>query len=67
MYGLYTFALVLFLAAPGDVAHEAEERGVQILAGVALLIIGLAALHLIADRLATRYPQPELASNAPDA
>jgi len=67
MYGLYTFALVLFLAAPGDVAHEAEERGVQILAGVALLIIGLAALHLIADRLARRYPQPELASNAPGA
>ena len=31
MYGLYTFALVIFLAAPGDVAFEAEERGVQIL------------------------------------
>ena len=56
MYGLYTFSLVFFLAAPGDVAFEAEERGFQILAGVALLIVGLAALHAIADRLATAIP-----------
>ena len=27
MYGLYTFSLVLFLAAPGQVGVEAEERG----------------------------------------
>ena len=64
MYGLYTFSLVLFLASPGDVGFEAEERGFQILAGIALLILGLAVLHPIAERLARRYPQPELASNA---
>jgi hypothetical protein len=64
MYGLYTFALVLYLAAPGDVAFEAEERGFQILAGIALLIIGLAILHAVGDRLARRYPQPEMASHA---
>jgi MFS family permease len=63
MYGLYTFALVLFLAAPDDVGFEAEERGFQILAGIAILIIGLAALHAISDRLARRYPQPELATD----
>ena len=33
------------LAAPDDVAFEAEERGLQILAGIALLIVGLAVLH----------------------
>jgi hypothetical protein len=37
MYGLYTFGLVLVLAPPGQVASEAEQRGVQILTGVALL------------------------------
>ena len=62
MYGLYTFSLVLFLASPGDVGFEAEERGLQILAGIALLLLGLAVLHYIADRLVRRYPQPELAS-----
>ena len=67
MYGLYTFSLVLFMASPGDVGFEAEERGFQILAGIALLILGLAVLHLITGRLARRYPQPELASNAPGA
>jgi hypothetical protein len=67
MYGLYTFSLVLYLAAPGDVAFEAEERGFQILAGIALLIVGLAIFHGIADRLARRYPQPELASDAQPA
>ena len=67
MYGLYTFSLVLFLASPGDVGFEAEERGLQILAGIAILVLGLAVLHPIADRLARRYPQPELASNPPGA
>ncbi|MFG1627631.1 FUSC family protein [Kribbella sp. NPDC049227] len=62
MYGLYTFSLVLYFAAPDDVAFEAEERGVQILAGIGILIIGLAILHAIGDRVARRYPQPELAS-----
>jgi hypothetical protein len=64
MYGLYTFALVLYLAAPDDVGFEAEERGFQILAGIAILIVGLAVLHAIADRLARRYPQPDLAADA---
>ena len=40
MYGLYTFALVLLLSAPGGVGFEAEERGFQILVGVALLVLG---------------------------
>ena len=39
MYGLYTFALVIYLAAPDDVGFEAEERGVQILAGIAILVV----------------------------
>jgi hypothetical protein len=67
MYGLYTFSLVLVLAAPGDVASEAEQRGVQILAGIALLIIGLVALHAISDWLAYRYPQPGLTTDAQGA
>ena len=60
MYGLYTFALVLLLAAPGGVGFEAEERGFQILAGIALLVLGLAVVHALANRLAARHPQPEL-------
>ncbi len=59
-YGLYTFALVLALAAPAKVASEAKERGVEILAGIALLVIGLAILHALAARLSHRDPQPEL-------
>ena len=39
----------------------------QILAGIAILIVGLAVLHAVGDRLRQRYPQPELAStNAAD-
>ena len=60
MYGLYTFSLVMLLAAPGEVGFETEERGFQILAGVALLVVGLAVVHALANRLATRHPQPEL-------
>ena len=60
MYGLYTFSLVMLLAAPGQVGFEAEERGFQILAGVALLAVGLAVVHALAKRFATRDPQPEL-------
>ncbi|WP_426561917.1 FUSC family protein [Angustibacter sp. McL0619] len=67
MYGLYTFSLVLFLASPGDVEFEAEERGFQILAGIALLILGLAVRHPIARRLARQSPQPELGSTASGA
>jgi len=60
-YGLYTFALVLALAAPAHLASEAKERGFEILAGIALLAAGLAALHALAARLSKRDPQPELA------
>ena len=61
MYGLYTFALVLLLSAPGQVGFEAEERGVEILVGVGLLVVGLAVVHALAAREAKRDPQPELA------
>ena len=61
MYGLYTFSLVLYFATPGDVAFVAEQRGLQILAGIGLLVIGLVALHAVGDRLTRRYPQPDLA------
>lgn len=61
-YGLYTFSLVLLLAAPGQVAYEAEERGVQILAGIVLLVVGLVVVRTLGARLAKRYPQPELAA-----
>ena len=60
MYGLYTFSLVMLLAAPGQDGVEAEERGFQILAGIGLLVVGLAVVHTLANRLATRDPQPEL-------
>ena len=52
MYGLYTFSLILLLGAPGQVAFEAEERGVEILVGVGLLVVGLFIVHAIAGRLA---------------
>jgi hypothetical protein len=61
MYGLFTFSLVLILADPGQIAHEAEERGVQILTGIALLAVGLVVLHALGKWLAKRDPLPELA------
>jgi len=64
MYGLYTFSLVLLLSAPGQVGFEAEERGFQILAGVGLLVIGLAIVHTLGTWLSKRDPQPELAPAA---
>jgi hypothetical protein len=60
-YGLYTFSLVLALAAPAQVGSEAKERGFEILTGIGLLVVGLAVTHLIAARLANDDPQPELA------
>jgi hypothetical protein len=62
MYGLYTFSLVLLLAAPGQVGFEAEERGFQILVGVGLLVVGLVLVHALGNWLANRDPQPELAT-----
>jgi Fusaric acid resistance protein-like len=61
MYGLYTFSLVLLLAAPGQVGFEAEERGFQILVGVGLLVVGLFLVHALGSWLSKRHPQPELA------
>jgi hypothetical protein len=60
-YGLYTFALVLALAAPAQVGSEAKERGFEILAGIGLLVVGLAIVHTVAARLSESDPQPELA------
>jgi hypothetical protein len=62
MYGLYTFSLVLFLAAPGQVGFEAEERGLQILVGIGLLVVGLFIFHALGTWLSKRHPQPEFAS-----
>jgi hypothetical protein len=64
MYGLYTFSLVLLLASPGQVGYEAEERGVQILVGIGLLVVGLFVIHALGAWLAHRDPQPELAPTA---
>ena len=64
MYGLYTFSLILLLAAPGQVAFEAEERGFQILVGVGLLVVGLFVIHALGARLAKHDPQPGLATTA---
>jgi Fusaric acid resistance protein-like len=60
-YGLYTFALILALAAPAQVGSEAKERGFEILAGIGLLVVGLAVIHALATRLSKDDPQPELA------
>ena len=60
-YTLYTFALVLALSTPGSGATEAAHRGAEILAGIAILVVGLAVLHVLGVSLSKRYPQPELA------
>ena len=57
-YGLYTFGLVLVLAPPGRVASEAKQRGVQILTGVTLLVVGLIIIDAAGRWLAKHYPQP---------
>ncbi len=59
-YSLYTFAIVLALAAPAQVATEAKERGSEILIGIGLLVVALAILNALATRLSKRDPQPEL-------
>lgn len=63
-YGLFTFSIVLALAAPGQVGFEAEERGVQYLVGIGLLVVGLLIVHALATWLSKRDPQPELAPGA---
>ena len=60
-YTLYTFALVLTLSTPGNGATEAVQRGAEILAGIAILVLGLAVVHLLGVSLSKHYPQPELA------
>ena len=59
-YTLYTFALVLALSTPGNAGTEAAQRGAEILAGIAILLIGLVVLHALGVSLSKRYPQPEL-------
>lgn len=59
-YGLYTFALVLAIAPPGEVASEAEERGFQILAGIGVLVVGLVTLHALGRWQAERHAPAEL-------
>jgi Fusaric acid resistance protein-like len=61
MYGLYTFALILALATPGQVGSEAEHRGFEILVGIGLLVLGLGAIHALGGSQAKRHPQPEFA------
>jgi uncharacterized membrane protein YccC len=60
-YSLFTFAIVLALAAPAQVGTEAKERGSEILVGIAVLVVGLAIVHTVAARLSKGEPQPELA------
>jgi Fusaric acid resistance protein-like len=60
-YSLYTFAIVLALAAPAQVATEAKERGSEILIGIGLLVVALAILQSLGAWLSKRDPQPELA------
>jgi hypothetical protein len=58
-YGIYTFSLILLLAAPGEVAYESEERGLQFLVGIGILVIGVIILHRLGGFLAKQHPQPE--------
>ena len=62
-YALYTFALVLVLAPPGQAGSEAAHRGIEILIGIALLAVGLTILYPLGTWQSKRHPQPELADN----
>jgi Fusaric acid resistance protein-like len=62
-YAFYTFALVLVLSPPGQAGSEAAHRGFEILAGIAILVVGLAILYPLGTWLAKRYPEPELADS----
>ena len=59
---LYTFSVVLLLASPGQVGFEAEQRGVQVLVGIAILVVGLAVVDALGRWITKRDPQPELAA-----
>ena len=62
-YALFTFALVLVLAPPGQAGAEAAHRGIEILIGIAVLAVGLTILYPLGTWQAKRHPQPELADN----
>jgi len=62
-YALFTFALVLVLAPPGQAGAEAAHRGVEILVGIAILAAGLTILYPLGTWQSKRYPQPELADS----
>jgi len=62
-YSLCTFALVLAISPSGQVGSEAAHRGFEILAGIAILVVGLAILYPLAAWLSKRYPEPELADS----
>jgi hypothetical protein len=62
-YALYTFALVLVLAPPGQAGSEAAHRGIEILIGIALLAVGLTILYPLGTWQSRRYPEPELADS----
>jgi len=62
-YALYTFALVLVLAPPGQAGSEAAHRGVEILVGIAILAVGLTILYPLGTWQSKRHPQPELADS----
>jgi len=60
-YSLFTFSLVLALSTPGNVGAEAEQRGAEILTGIAILLLGLGVIHILGISLSKRRPLPELA------
>jgi len=62
-YALYTFALVLVLAPPGQAGSEAAHRGIEILIGIAVLAVGLTILYPLGTWQSKRYPAPELADS----
>ena len=62
-YALFTFALVLVLAPPGQAGAEAAHRGIEILIGIAVLAVGLTILYPLGTWQAKRYPEPELAGS----
>lgn len=64
-YGFFTFGLVLVLSPPGQAGSEAAHRGFEILAGIAILVVGLAILYPLAAWLSkpTQNPNSRRATN----